>query len=116
VKMVDLLVADVTKNEFAAINRIFWRALLFTFIVYSFGGFASFGAGGFAKRDDEHHVTERINAIELRMLEADLLSARRNQCLVANKQFYTELIIRLQFAYRKATGDLWQVPPCEDLT
>ena len=72
----------------------------------------------FAKQDDMKLVAKRVDAIDERLMESQLLDLRIKHCKAHTpeaRQLYWDLISKQMLAYLRLTGVAYQLPSCSDL-
>lgn len=107
-----------------------WRYTVASSILLLFitGGFFSAAAlgmlpwfPGFAFASAIEDLDERINSIDIRAINSDLLDLRTRQCrAIADHNepamnFAARQMLTLKADYVKVTGSHWQTPSCDEL-
>lgn len=74
-----------------------------------------------ALSDKVGNVDQKLDSLQLSLLEGQLLSARRDQCKAIGQQnnqavgFYAEKLQDLRNQFFRLTGRIWETPRCEEI-
>jgi hypothetical protein len=102
-----------------------WRLSMFAFavvvivhILWACGWLSAFNMGaGFAYASDVKEATAQVSGIKVDLLEQALFDTRVRHCKAPHesKTFYAEKLQQLLIKYRKAAGNDYRIPECDEL-
>ena len=115
----DLLLADLDPAQRTVLWRVGLTAALVFHVSWACGWIP--GMTGFAMAADYHFLAEKVDSIELSLLEEKIIEAQERLCRadaennVPAMRYSAERLRELVYEYESMTGKIFRVPQCNEL-
>ena len=115
----DLLLADLDPAQRTALWRIGITGLISFHVAWACGWIP--GMTGFAMAGDFHFLAEKVDSIEISLLEAEIIEAQERFCRaeldsnIPAKRYSAERLRELVYEYEKLTSMIFRLPTCNEL-
>lgn len=117
-KIVDLILHDMTVEQRKGVTTVVWRSLLIFYLLWGTGMLVPIGLTGFAWAGDLREVDEKVSEIQSELLEQRIFETRVSQCTADSRetrQFYTRKLSELLSRYALSHKRSYRLPECVEI-